>query len=98
MSKGVKYTQEFKQEAANQVTVHGYSVNEVAERLGICTKSLYAWRKALSAPKKISRDDEDLRAENARLKKQLKRAEQERNILKEAAVFFANESKKDTGL
>lgn len=39
MSKGVKYTKEFKQEAVNQVTIHGYSVNEVSKRLGICTKS-----------------------------------------------------------
>jgi len=98
MSKGVKYTKEFKQEAVNQVTIHGYSVNDVAERLGICTKSLYAWRKTLSKPTKASESERDLRAENARLKKQLKRAEQERNILKEAAVFFASESKNDTDL
>ncbi len=40
--------------------------------------------------------DEDLRAEVARLKRQLKRVEQERTILKEAAVFFAGESKNGT--
>jgi hypothetical protein len=38
----------------------------------------------------------DLRAENARLKRELKRVEQERQILKEAAVFFASESKNAT--
>lgn len=43
-----------------------------------------------------SQQDNDLQAEIARLKKQLKRAEQERDILKEAARFFANESKNDT--
>ena len=35
--------------------------------------------------------------EIARLKRELKRVEQERNILKEAAVFFAGESKNGTG-
>ena len=43
------------------------------------------------------RDEEfDLRAENARLKRELKRAQEERDILKEAAVFFAGESKNAT--
>lgn len=98
MSRGTRYTDEFKREAVNQVTVHGYSVNDVAQRLGICTKTLYDWRKKLAAPSKTKYEENDLRAENARLKKQLKRAEQERNILKEAAVFFASESKKDTDL
>jgi transposase len=35
MSKGKRYTKEFKIEAVKQVTDRGYSVNEVAERLGI---------------------------------------------------------------
>ena len=35
MAKGIRYTDEFKQEAVNQVVVHGYSVNDFAERLGI---------------------------------------------------------------
>ena len=47
MSKGKRYTQEFKREAVKQVVDRGYSVAEVAERLGICTKTLYQWRSAL---------------------------------------------------
>jgi transposase len=39
----VKYTEEFKRDAVSQVKDRGYSVKDVAERLGICTKSLYAW-------------------------------------------------------
>jgi len=35
---------------------------------------------------------EDLRAENARLKSELKRAEEERDILKKAAAYFAKAS------
>ena len=47
MSKGKRYTNEFKKEAVKQVVERGYSVAavaEVAERLGICTKTLYQWR------------------------------------------------------
>lgn len=98
MPRGSRYSDEFKQEAVNQVTVNGYPVNEVADRLGISTKSLYDWIKVFSKPAKQRGEEADLQAENARLKKQLRRAEQERDILKEAARFFANESKKDTDL
>lgn len=98
MGRGIRYTDEFKQEAVNQVVVHGYPVLEVSKRLGIANKSLYDWIKRFSTPRQQREEDADLRAENARLKRALKRAEQERNILKEAAVFFAGESKNATRL
>ena len=41
MSKGKRYTEEFKIETGKQITVRGYSVQVVAKRLGISTKSLY---------------------------------------------------------
>jgi hypothetical protein len=34
MGKGIRYTDEFKQEAVNQVVIHGYSVIDVSGRLG----------------------------------------------------------------
>ncbi|MCH8493929.1 MAG: IS3 family transposase [Idiomarina sp.] len=83
MGKGIRYSDEFKQEAVNQVTLHGYSVNDVSERLGISTKTLYGWLKKFSKPTKKREEEQDLRAEIARLKRELKRTEQERNILKE---------------
>ncbi len=96
MGKGIRYTDEFKQEAVNQVVVHGYSVLDVSERLGVSNKSLYDWIKKFGKPKAQRETEADLRAENARLKRELKRSEQERSILKEAAVFFAGESKNGT--
>ena len=96
MGRGIRYTDEFKQEAVNQVVVHGYPVLEVSQRLGITNKSLYDWIKKFSKPPKARQEDEDLRAEVARLKRELKRSEQERAILKEAAVFTAFESKNAT--
>ena len=40
-----RYTEEFKIEAVKQVTERGYSVAEVAARLGTTTHSLYSWLK-----------------------------------------------------
>ncbi len=37
-----RYTEEFKVKAVKQITEHGYSVSDVAQRLGITTHSLYA--------------------------------------------------------
>ena len=96
MGSGIRYSNEFKQEAVNQVVIHGYKVAEVAKRLDISTKSLYDWMKIFSKPPKQRQKDQDLQAEIARLKRELKRTQQERDILKEAAVFFAGESKNGT--
>ena len=98
MGKGIRYSDEFKQEAVNQVVVHGYRVADVAERLGISTKSLYGWIKQFSKPARQRHEEQDAQAEIARLKRELKRTQQERDILKEAAAFFAGESKNATRL
>jgi transposase len=52
--------------------------------------------KKFSKPTKQRWAEQDLQAKVARLKRKLKWVEQERNILKEAAVFFAGESKNAT--
>ncbi len=96
MSRGIRYTDEFKQEAVNQVALHGYSVLDVSKRLGISNKSLYDWIKKFSRSQRKREEEADLRAEIAVLKRKLKRTETERTILKEAAVFFASESKSAT--
>ncbi|MEW6992628.1 transposase [Colwelliaceae bacterium 6441] len=89
MSKGKRYTQEFKIEAVKQITERGYSVAEVSGRLGICTKTLYHWRSQLSdKPKSVNSSDETLRI--AKLEAELKRVTEERDILKKAARYFAS--------
>ena len=85
-----RYTEEFKNEAVAQVKDRGYSVREVSERLGISTKSMYKW---LSEGRGgASKATDDLKLENARLRSELKRAEEERDILKKAAAYFARTS------
>ena len=44
MSKGIRFTDEFKQDVVAQVVERGYAVCEVAEQLGVSTKSLCTWK------------------------------------------------------
>ena len=44
---GAKLTDEFKRDAVAEVVDRGYPVREVAERLGVSTKSIYTWQKHL---------------------------------------------------
>ncbi len=90
-----KYTEEFKAEAIKQVTERGYKVREVSERLGISSKSLYLWLRLTmgSNSKQGQGSDSELRQEIVWLRSELKRAEEERDILKKAAAYFASESR-----
>ena len=90
MSKGKRYTEEFKGEAVKQITERGYSVQEVADRLGISTKSLYHWRCQLSSSK-VTRQSSDDSVRIAKLEAELKRVTEERDILKKAARYFASQ-------
>lgn len=93
---GKRYPEEFKIEAVKQVVDRGYKVGEVARRLGVTPKSLNEWIQkygdAGSQHQTITDQQEELR----RLKAELRRVTEERDILKEAAAYFAGESKKST--
>jgi len=82
------YSEEFKEGAIKQVVDDGHPVCEVAERLGISKKSLYTWlrnRKARPRGSKQAESFDSMKAEIARLKAELKRTTEERNILRKAA-------------
>jgi transposase len=81
-----RYTEEFKIEAVKQITERGRSVAEVADRLGVTTHSLYQWRKRYGVPESERIAANDQQAEVRRLKAELKRVTEERDILKKAAV------------
>ena len=89
-----RYTKEFKAEAVKQVTERCYSVLEVAQRLGVSDKSLYVWLKTMhsASGNQVTPELNEIRLENVRLKAALKRAEEERDILKKAAAYFAKVS------
>lgn len=89
---GKRYTEEFKIEAVRQVTDRGHSVAEVAKRIGVTTKSLYDWIKRYGDEQAQHTQISDQQKEIRRLKAALRRAEEERDILKKAAKYFAGES------
>ena len=89
-----KYSAEFREEAVRQVIDRGYAVKDVAKNLGVAPANLYKWVKQTKPTPEKRRDDELLEAKRdvLKLKAQLRRAEEERDILKKAAAYFARES------
>lgn len=86
------FTEEFKTDAIKQITERGYSVGEVSQRLGVSTHSLYAWIKRYSvSPDVTAKDDQS--SEIRRLKQELARVTEERDILKKATAYFARDAK-----
>ena len=79
----------------HHVTVRGYPVREVSRRLGVSTHSLYKWMKLFAEPA-LNAGGLDLKAENRRLKRELARVTEERDILKKVTAYFARESKSST--
>jgi len=91
MSKS-NFSEDFKRDAVGQITERGYPVREVSERLGVSTHSLYKWMKMFGAsPGQAGKGEQD--AEIRRLKKELARVTEERNILKKATAHFSRDAK-----
>ena len=86
------YTREFKIEAAKLSYNSDKPVEEVAESLGVSQSSLNRWRPEYredpdqAFPGSGQQKERD--AEVARLKKELKQAQMENEILKKAAAIF----------
>lgn len=88
-----RFTPEFKEEAVRQIVDRGYSVAEVSSRLGVSAHSLYKWVKSVT-PHKSEKQAAELiesKSEVLKLRAQLRRTEEERDILKKAARYFARE-------
>ena len=93
MCKQDRFTDEFKRDTVAQVVNRGYPVREVAERLGISTKSIYTWQKLFSRPATVIQEVDAQADEIRRLKRDLARVTEERDILKKATAYFARESR-----
>ena len=88
--KRTKYATEFKDEAVKQVIDKGHTVVDVAKRLGIAEGVLYTWvSKFKKADEPVASDLKALQVEMSRLKAELRRTTEERDILKKAAAYFA---------
>lgn len=93
-----QYTKEFKLDAISLAVDQGLTIAEAARSLGIRANMLGRWIKenqvdnngqAFRGNGKLTPDQEEIR----RLKIENKQLKLERQILKEAAVFFAKETK-----
>ena len=90
-----RYTQEFKSEAINMAVNGDLSLSEVASNLGLNYKTLYNWVKGsmpeISSTQAGKSKIKELESELRALRRDLKRARQERDILKKAAAYFASQ-------
>ncbi len=89
------YTPEFKKEAVKLVLEHGYSQQAAADSLGIPSKNINRWvhearqGEIVSSKTSLSTEQQEI----AELRKEIQRLKLEKDILKKAAAFFANELK-----
>ncbi len=90
-----RYSAEFKRHALKRASEDGTTDQGVCEDLGISARQLRRWRDQCrllgdqAFPGRGKNRDEEM----AQLKRKLAKAEQERDFLRDAAVFFAKESK-----
>lgn len=93
-----KYTGEFKVEALRLLRESGKPVTQVARELGIRADLLYSWKRReqnSALPGDVFPGNGVLPSEaedNRRLRRELERVTQERDFLKKAAAYFAQES------
>jgi len=90
-----RYSPEFKREALKRASAESVTDIIVCEELGISARQLRRWRDEYrllgddAFPGQGHSRDEEITT----LKRELAKVKQERDFLKEAAVFFAKESK-----
>ena len=90
-----KFTTEFKAEAVRLVASSGKPLAQIARELGLNEQVLRNWKKQATAadgcgvvPDHFAQEEEI-----RRLRRELSRVTEERDILKKATAFFANQSR-----
>ena len=95
------YSREFKLEAVRLVKAGKKSVTQLAAELGVSRQQLHAWARLFDRKKGQKPSDvfpgngkrSAAEAELVRLRKQVAQLEEDNQILKKAAAFFAKESR-----
>lgn len=94
------YTKEFKIKAVELLESSNKPLRQIARELGVAENNLYNWRKQYlfkqekAFPNQPQLNEKDL--ELKRLKARVAELEEEREILKKAAAFFAKEGQRNT--
>src|SRR5919205_670313 len=89
-----QFTAEYKTEAGKPLAESGKPLQAVADELGVHPNQLRGWRNehlAAGSAEALARRKAEA-AELARLRREVRRLEQENKILKRAAAFFAKEA------
>ena len=98
MTKKIRtYSNEFKAEAVKKITDNNGNISATANQLGIAMQTLSNWNNKANQGKLVGTEQYDpqliaVLEDNKRLKRQLKVAEEEREILKKATAYFAKHS------
>jgi transposase len=90
------YTAEFRASAVKLANESDQSIAQTAKDLGINVNTLHTWISKYSRPTdqdKTVRTDQHLYDELKRLKKEVARLTEERDLLKKAAAYFAKEQR-----
>ena len=89
------YSPEFRESAVKLANDSEYPISHVARELGINVNTLHTWISKYSQIDSATGDrtDTHLYEELKQLKKENARLKEERDILKKAAVYFANETR-----
>ena len=88
---GTGRTDEFCKEAVRIALTSGLSRHQVADDLGVGFSTLNKWVSAHRGTDLISAEDRDLARENERLRREVRILKEERDIIKKATQFFANQ-------
>lgn len=92
MGNRYSYTDEFKREAVAYAASSDLPRYKIAETFGVSDGSLAAWIAEAKRDAEPGALDADERAELIRLRKRLAEVEQEKEILRKAAQYFAKET------
>ena len=97
VKKRARYTREFKLEALRLMREEERPASEIARELGIRRNQLYKWQEEYAARgdgafQGSGRPKKEAQSELARLRQQNKQLQEENEILKKAARYFAKES------
>ena len=96
MARRKRYSAEFKRQALKRADEPGVTDALVCEELGVSTRQLRRWRDAVEEhgeQEAFPGHGKSRDGELTQLKRELAKVKQERDFLREAAAFFARESK-----